>query len=44
MTLLRSLRSLAWHVAPTAFPDGAHLLLGAMPLALIAVSYLVYQV
>lgn len=34
---------LAWDAAPSLFPGNAHLLLGALPLSLIAVSYLVYQ-
>ena len=34
---------LAWDALPQAFPQGAHALLGAVPLALIAVSALVYQ-
>ena len=34
---------LVWYVRPALFPAGAHNLLGALPLALIAVAYLVYQ-
>jgi hypothetical protein len=34
---------LAWNVAPRAFPVRAHLLLGAAPLALIALASLIYQ-
>ncbi|SRR5581483_6261808 len=34
---------LAWDVAPALFPGNAHLLLGAAPLALVAVAYLAYQ-
>lgn len=34
---------LAWDAFPQAFPPRAHLLLGATPLALIAVSSLVYH-
>jgi multisubunit Na+/H+ antiporter MnhB subunit len=32
-----------WDVRPDLFPAGAHDLLGAFPLAMIAVAYLVYQ-
>lgn len=34
---------LAWDIRPALFPSGAHELLGALPLALIAFAYLVYQ-
>jgi hypothetical protein len=34
---------LLWDVAPALFPARAHDLLGAFPLAMIAVAYLVYQ-
>jgi hypothetical protein len=34
---------LAWDSFPKLFPRGAHNLLGALPLALIAVAYLIYQ-
>ena len=34
---------LVWDVAPSLFPPRAHNLLGALPLALIAIAYLVYQ-
>ncbi len=34
---------LAWDLTPERFPESAHLVLGAIPLALIAVSYLLYQ-
>ena len=34
---------LVWDLKPESFPDSAHLVLGAIPLALIAVSYLLYQ-
>jgi hypothetical protein len=34
---------LAWDVAPGLFPARAHDLLGAFPLAMIALAYLVYQ-
>ncbi len=43
VTLLSVFLLLIWDAAPQLFPAQAHLLLGAMPLALIAVSYLVYQ-
>lgn len=35
---------LAWDVNPNSFPASAHLVLGAIPLALIALSYSIYQV
>ena len=34
---------LAWDAAPTLFPPRAHDVLGALPLAMIAVAYLAYQ-
>jgi len=34
---------LVWDFAPALFPARAHNVLGAFPLALIAVAYLVYQ-
>ena len=34
---------LAWHVNPKFFPARAHDFLGAFPLALIAIAYLIYQ-
>jgi hypothetical protein len=34
----------AWDLAPRLFPPRAHDLLGAFPLALIAIAYLVYQI
>lgn len=43
LTLASVFALLAWDVTPGSFPGSAHLLLGAIPLALIAVSYLVYQ-
>jgi hypothetical protein len=33
-----------WDALPTLFPIGAHAFLGALPLALIAVAYLIYQI
>jgi hypothetical protein len=33
----------AWDIFPASFPAGAHDLLAAFPLAMIAVAYLVYQ-
>jgi len=35
---------LAWDVKPDSFPASAHLVLGAIPLALIALSYSIYQI
>lgn len=34
---------LAWDVTPKLFPAGAHAVLGAFPLAMIAFAYLAYQ-
>jgi hypothetical protein len=34
---------LAWDVSPQLFPPRAHDFLGAFPLAMIAIAYLVYQ-
>jgi hypothetical protein len=34
---------LVWDALPSHFPPRAHNLLGALPLALIAIAYLVYQ-
>jgi hypothetical protein len=34
---------LVWDALPSLFPPRAHNLLGALPLALIAIAYLVYQ-
>ena len=42
-TLASLVPLLAWDAAPARFPAGAHDLLGALPLALIAVAYLAYQ-
>lgn len=33
----------AWDLTPGAFPAGAHNVLGAFPLAIIALAYLLYQ-
>lgn len=43
LTVLSLALLLAWDVAPEFFPSRAHLVLGAGPLALIAVTYLAYQ-
>ncbi|MDE3074951.1 MAG: hypothetical protein KGJ86_05935, partial [Chloroflexota bacterium] len=34
---------LAWDASPNSFPNSAHLVLGTIPLALVALSYLIYQ-
>ncbi|HLX84479.1 MAG TPA: hypothetical protein VKR59_11320 [Terriglobales bacterium] len=34
---------LSWDAFPHLFPSGAHDVLGALPLAMIAIAYLVYQ-
>jgi len=43
LTLVSVLLLIAWDAYPRAFPARAHDLLGALPLALIAVTYLMYQ-
>jgi hypothetical protein len=43
LTLLAVALLLSWDIAPTYFPANAHALLGALPLAMIAITYLVYQ-
>lgn len=43
VTLIAVAVLLVWDAAPALFPAGAHDLLGALPLALIALAYLVYQ-
>lgn len=43
LTLVSLLLLITWDAYPRAFPARAHDLLGALPLALIAVTYLLYQ-
>lgn len=43
LTLVSVLLLMVWNVYPRAFPARAHDVLGALPLALIAVTYLLYQ-
>ncbi len=43
LTMVSVVLLLIWDATPDRFPESAHLVLGAIPLALIAVSYLVYQ-
>jgi hypothetical protein len=43
LTLLSVAVLLVWDLVPTHFPANAHDVLGALPLALIAAAYLVYQ-
>jgi hypothetical protein len=43
LTLVSVVVLLAWDMSPGLFADNAHSLLGALPLALIAVAYLLYQ-
>lgn len=43
LTLVSVVVLLVWDVFPGLFAGNAHNLLGALPLALIAVAYLVYQ-
>jgi hypothetical protein len=43
LTLVTVVALLVWDLAPSAFPTRAHDVLGAAPLALIALSFLIYQ-
>jgi hypothetical protein len=43
LTLASVALLLAWDIDPALFPAGAHALLGAFPLAMIAFAYLWYQ-
>jgi hypothetical protein len=43
LTLASVVVLLIWDLLPGHFPANAHNLLGALPLALIAIAYLVYQ-
>jgi hypothetical protein len=43
VTLTSVVSLLVWDAVPAMFPAAAHELLGAFPLAMIAVAYLVYQ-
>lgn len=43
LTLLSVAVLLVWDFVPTRFPADAHAFLGALPLAMIAITYLVYQ-
>ena len=43
LTMLSVVVLLIWDVQPYRFPANAHDVLGALPLAMIAVTYLVYQ-
>jgi hypothetical protein len=43
LTLVGVVVLFVWDIIPGSFPAGAHDLLGAFPLALIAIAYLVYQ-
>jgi hypothetical protein len=43
LTLISVGLLLIWDAFPKVFPPGAHDVLGALPLALIAVTYLIYQ-
>lgn len=43
LTMVSVIVLLVWDVLPKLFPAQAHNLLGALPLALIAIAYLVYQ-
>jgi hypothetical protein len=43
LTLVSVVALLVWDLFPDRFPPHAHDILGALPLALIAVAYLAYQ-
>src|SRR5579884_936852 len=43
LTLVSVVLLFVWDTVPTLFPSGAHDVLGATPLILIAVAYLIYQ-
>jgi hypothetical protein len=43
VTLVSVALLLAWDIAPTRFPANAHAVLGALPLVMIAITYLIYQ-
>jgi hypothetical protein len=43
LTLVTVVALLVWDLAPNVFPVHAHDVLGAVPLALIALSFLIYQ-
>lgn len=43
ITLASVVLLIAWDIRPSLFPPRAHDILGALPLALIAVAYLAYQ-
>ena len=43
LTLLSVAVLLVWDFVPTRFPADAHAFLGALPLAMIAITYLLYQ-
>jgi hypothetical protein len=43
VTLISTAVLLAWDIHPGLFPAGAHNVLGAVPLATIALAYLVYE-
>jgi hypothetical protein len=43
ITLVSVAALLAWDIVPTRFPANAHAILGALPLGMIAITYLVYQ-
>jgi hypothetical protein len=44
VTLAIAALLLVWNLAPARFPPGAHDLLGALPLAIVALAALAYQV
>ena len=44
LTLVCVVVLLVWDFVPNAFPPKAHDVLGALPLALIAITYLAYQI
>jgi hypothetical protein len=44
LTLLSVAVLIVWDIVPSRFPTNAHAVLGALPLAMIAFTYLVYQI
>jgi hypothetical protein len=44
LTLLSVTVLIAWNIVRSRFPTNAHAVLGALPLAMIAIAYLVYQI
>jgi hypothetical protein len=43
LSLLSVAVLIAWNIVPSRFPTNAHAVLGTLPLAMIAITYLIYQ-